>query len=442
MNTNPSLPLSVPHKKLLGLAIPLILTNISLPLVGLVDTAVLGHMGKVEYLAGASIGAFILTQIYWICGFLKMTTSGLSAQARGEKSPITGQRLLQQGLLISLVLGIFILMLSPFIFKLGLSLVEFNLAARTAIESYFTIRVWGAPAVLMSLTLMGWLVGQQLTRNVMYIQIGVNLLNLLLNLVLVFGLGMKVEGVALASICAEYLALAIALRVATRYSKTSIRELCRLHLSGIRKLLRLNHHILLRNLALQLCLAFVTFKGAQYGAQTAALNSILMQFFVLIALGLDGIANATEALVGEAKGAKHAKKLRMWVKIGLFWSALTAILYTLIFYLTTDFILSLLTNSQELILASAAYLTIILLLPLIAHWCFLFDAVFIGLTRAKAMQNSMAISAMLVFFPVWWIFSSLENKGLWIAMLAFLAARGATLGGYYWRLKKRQMLLI
>jgi MATE family multidrug resistance protein len=433
----PSFKQSWVHSKLLGLALPLIITNVSLPLIGLVDTAVLGHMGQVEQLAGASVAAFILTQLYWICGFLRMSASGLSAQAKGAKDGEWNAKVLQQGLLLSMLLAFAVLLLQQWIFAAGMALSEFSGNAQQASAEYFNMRVWGAPAVLMNLTLMGWLVGQQRNRMVMIIQISANLLNLILNLFFVYVLDMQVAGVALASVIAEYTILLVALLVSTGLIKFTFP----LSLNGFSQLLKLNHHILIRNLALQFCLAFVTFQGARFGDNIAALNSILMQFFVLIALGLDGIANATEALVGQSKGAKKGMGVWRWTLIGLFWSAIGALLYTLLFALLATDIVRLLTDQPELISLAVLFLPLMVALPLIAHWSFLFDAVFIGLTRAKAMQHSMLVSA-LVFYLTWLGLSNQENYGLWLAMLVFLAMRGLSMGGYFIYLHRKRELAL
>ena len=202
---------------------------------------------------------------------------------------------------------------------------------------------------------------------------------------------------------------------------------------SIRQLCSLNVAIFVRNLALQLCLAFITFQGARLGAQTAAVNAILMQFFVLVSLGLDGIAYAVEALVGEAKGQRKASLIAAHTQRGLLWSGALALLYSSFFIIAGDWIIGLLTNNELLRNAAADYTLIIVLLPVVAFWCFLFDGVFVGLSEGKAMRDSMVLSAVLGFFPVWWLLASFQNWALWWAFLSFLGARGITLGWTFWR---------
>ena len=274
----------------------------------------------------------------------------------------------------------------------------------------------------------------------MAVQVIANLLNVLLNISFVFGFGWGVSGVAAASIVAEYF-IAI---VSVWFIVTSGLVTAKLSWFGVkamRVITQLNSHMLIRNLALQLCLIFMTFQGIRLGQQTAAINAILMQFFVLISLGLDAVAYAIEALVGEAKGALSKTKMIFTIKLGLFWSSIFACLYSLFFIFAGEWVISLLTDLPSLVSATKDYLLIIYLLPIISHWCFLFDGVFIGITRAKAMQNSMLLSTVLVFFPIWWIFQSMQNWALWIALLGFMASRGVSLGGYLIYLYRQEKII-
>lgn len=422
-----------PHNQLLAIVLPMLLAHITAPLIGLVDTAVLGHMPGSHFLAGASFAALLLSQLYWICGFLRMSTTGLSAQAKGKGSGLSAARVLYQSVFSAAVIGFLVLLFGDFLLLASLGFSNPNPLVQGVIIDYFGIRIWGAPAALINLALVGWLLGQQKAKVVMLIQIIANLLNVGLNLLFVFGFGWDVKGVAAASIIAEYFIL-VSSFCCIYASGLSRLQLSWLGLSALKNMSKLNSSILIRNLALQACLVFMTFQGLRLGQQTAAINAILMQFFVLISLGLDAVAFGVEAKVGEAKGAENPKQLNYFVKLGLFWSSIFAIGYGLVFFVFGQPIIGLLTDQETLKTAAEEFLVIVWLLPLIAHWCFLFDGVFIGLTRAKAMQNSMIISAGLIFFPAWWILSDWQNWGLWIALLSFMAARGVNLGGYYFYL--------
>ncbi|WP_137168824.1 MATE family efflux transporter [Salinimonas lutimaris] len=406
----------------------MILANITTPLLGLVDTAVMGHMDSPAMLAGASVGALILTQIYWVCGFLRMSTTGLSAQTSGQGSTqVASARVLYQSGAMALILGLAIFALQIPVLSAGIALADPSAAVSQYITAYFSVRVWGAPAAMMNLVLVGWLVGQQRTRAVMAIQITGNVLNAGLDMLFVFGLDMSVQGVALASVLAEYSMAIMGALVALKAIGFQPAQLVWFNSAARRILLKLNGDMLLRNLFLQACLAFVTLQGARYGETAAAVNAILMQFFVLIALGLDGVAYAVEATVGKAAGNNDKAEIAHQTWLGLIWSSLFAVLYALAFWGLGEQIVGLLTDLPSLYHAAVPYLPLMVLLPLLGHWCFLFDGVFVGLTRSAAMRNTMLLSAAGVFFPVWWYCQEAGNVALWYALLAFLLARGVTL---------------
>jgi MATE family multidrug resistance protein len=429
------------HSRILLLALPMIISHISAPLIGLVDTAVLGHMAGEHFLAGAAVGAMILTQLYWICGFIRMSTTGLSAQAKGRGDHEKAGDLLCQSLFIALVLGLVFILLGSAILQAGLYLASFEAEAADVTARYFNIRVYGAPAALASMALIGWLIGRQSTAIVMLVQVVGNILNVILNILFVFVFDMSVEGVALASISAEYfiffacLACALKQAVGINFSFSWLKR------NKLAQLMVLNSNMLIRNLALQACLAFIAFQGARLGDSIAATNAILMQFFVLIALGLDAIAYAVEALVGEAKGRNDAVAITLAAARGLLWSGIFAIGYSLIFYYFGQGIINLLTDQGPLQASASSYLPIVVLLPIISHWCFLLDGVFVGLTRARAMSNSMLVSCVLVFFPAWLLMAERGNWALWIALLVFMLARGVSLGGYFIYLQRKALLV-
>lgn len=425
-----------PHRRLLVLAIPMIIANVTTPILGLVDTAVLGHLPNVEALAGASIGALVITQLYWICGFLRMSLTGLSAQAYGQKdlrqSPEYTMPVFQ-GLALAACLALALLLTHVWLIPIVQSIAATDTLTSRYLDDYFTVRIWGAPAALGNLVLIGWLVGQQKTKHVLLIQVFGNLVNIVLSVLLVMGFGYDVKGVASATIISEYLMFFASLWLCFQSLVPQRVKLAWFRWQYIRQLCSLNVAIFVRNLALQLCLAFITFQGARLGAQTAAVNAILMQFFVLISLGLDGIAYAVEALVGEAKGQRKASLITAHTQRGLLWSGALALLNSSFFIIAGDWIIGLLTNNELLRNAAADYTLIIVLLPVVAFWCFLFDGVFVGLSEGKAMRDTMVLSAVLGFFPVWWLLASFQNWALWWAFLSFLGARGITLGWTFWR---------
>ena len=419
------------HQKIIVIALPMILSNVTTPLMGLVDTAVLGHMQDTYFLAGASVAALVITQLYWLCGFLRMTSTGLSAQAKGSEDPYQLSQSLFQGILIGFLLGCFLLIIQDGILALGLYFADATPVIEGVISEYFRIRIWGAPAAIVNLALIGWLIGQQKAKPVLLIQVFANLLNLILNLWFVFGLGLEVFGVALASVVAEYFITIMSMIAALKIIGKTVIQKKWFSVVYLQPLLSLNGNTFFRNLILQACIAFLIFKGVGFGSTSAAINAILMQFFSLIALGLDGVAYAAEALVGEQKGKKSAKGIIYVTLHGLVWSTLVAVVYSLIFVVWGTEIISIITDQPVLKLEMKDYLIFVYCLPIVAHWCFFFDGVFVGLTRAKAMRNSMFLCGVAVYFPAFWVFISYANQGLWMAMLLFLLFRGVSLGAYF-----------
>lgn len=424
------------HRRLLVLAIPMIIANVTTPILGLVDTAVLGHLPNVEALAGASIGALVITQLYWLCGFLRMSLTGMSAQAYGQtehRNSTAYAKPLFQGLGLAGTLTLLLFVLQFWVIPITQTIADTDPLTSEYMADYFGVRIWGAPAALGNFVLIGWLVGQQRTKQVLLIQVLGNLLNIVLSVFFVIGLNLDVIGVASATIISEYLMLILGIRACFKPLVPQRIEFNWFHWYSIRTLCTLNLAIFVRNLALQLCLAFITFQGARLGAQTAAVNAILMQFFVLVSLGLDGIAFAVEALVGEAKGQKRLVDILAHTRRGLYWSGALAVAYSLAFWLADTRIIALLTNNDDLRIAAGSYVWIIVLLPCVAFWCFLFDGVFVGLSEGGAMRNTMVVSALCVFFPVWWLLQANQNWALWWAFTCFLGARGITLGWIFWR---------
>jgi len=420
----------------------MILSNVTTPLMGMVDTAVLGHMQGTYFLAGASVAALIITQLYWLCGFLRMTSTGLSAQAKGSNDKSQLNQSLFQGVVIGLLLGCFLLLVQNGILALGLYFADATPVIEEVISQYFSTRIWGAPAAIVNLALIGWLIGQQKAKQVLMIQVFANLLNLALNLWFVFGLGLEVFGVALASVIAEYFIAVVSMIVALNIIGKPLIQKKWFSITYLQPLLSLNGNTFFRNFILQGCIAFLIFKGVGFGSTSAAINAILMQFFTLIALGLDGVAYAAEALVGEQKGQKNSKGVMQVTLHGLLWSTAVAMLYSLVFIVFGAQIISIITDQPALKIAMQDYLIFVYCLPLIAHWCFFFDGVFVGLTRAKSMRNSMLLSGVLIYFPAFWVLADYANKALWMAMLLFLLFRGISLGGYFIYLYRTQKVVV
>jgi len=430
------------HKQLFVLAVPMILSNITVPLLGLVDTAVIGHLPHAYLLGGSSVGAMIITVVTWLCGFLRMTTTGLAAQSLGQQDTSQNLLVLSRGLLVALLIAAIALLLQSYYIDLALELSGGSEKVQFYARQYAEIRVWGYPAALANLVLIGWLLGNHKAKAVMWILIVTNLVNVLLDLLFVLQFNWQIEGIAYATVIAEYSGLIAALFVVIKALKTSLT----LGLLQIRKLVqslfeqqallryfKLNRDILIRTFCLQVCFVFITFQGARLGDNVVAANAILMNFLLFISFGLDGIANAAEVMVGKAKGEKNHKSMQSIVLVSILWTGLFACCYSLVFWLAGDYLIGLISTIKPVVEYAEQHFFWIILLPVAACWCYLFDGIYIGLMAAKTMRNSMVISTFICFFPMWFLLQSFGNHGLWAAFLIFMLARGGTLAWHFRR---------
>ncbi|KKM96372.1 hypothetical protein LCGC14_1178770 [marine sediment metagenome] len=432
------------HKSLLLLAGPMILSNITVPLLGIVDTAVIGHLGSAHYLAGIALGSAVISILFWLAGFLRMSTTGLVAQAYGKNDLTQLAALLKRSLLLASAVALLLIVLSPLIKHAIAYLSAANGDVLTQAYQYFSIRIFSAPAALCNLVLLGWMLGVHYGRGPFYLLLVTNIVNIVLDICFVVYLDWAVAGAAWASLIADYTALVFALFLVVKLAKKQGIELNVpnwLSISKMAELLSLNRDIFIRSLILQLCFSFMTFYAARIGETTLAANAVLLNFLMLVSFALDGVAYASEAKVGQAKGQGSVKNIELWVKISVFWGMLFGVLYSAFFALFGSTIIKLLTNVPEVIQEATHYLPWLIVLPILAMSCFLFDGVFVGLTRAKNMRNSMILSAGVGFFGVFWVFIDWENNGLWLAMSCFMLMRGVTLIIKYYHLKINNQLL-
>jgi MATE family multidrug resistance protein len=437
----------------------MIFSNITIPLLGLVDTAVLGHLDQAYYLGGSTVGAMIITFVTWLCGFLRMSTTGLTAQALGQQNSQKSLLVLLRGLLVAGIVGGSLILLQSFYLDLSLGLAGGSEKIQFYAKQYCDIRIWGLPAALSNLVILGWLLGNHKAKAVMWLLITTNLVNLSLDLLFVLVFNWEVQGVATATLIAEYSGVILGLTYIVydknKKKQRSVRRLFNVILSKLIHIkeqlfeksslfhyFELNRDILIRTLCLEVCFVFITFQGARLGDSIIATNAILMNFVLLISFGLDGIANATEVLVGKAQGENNVKKRNVIVKIALFWTGLFALSYSLLFAIAGDFFVGLLTDIPDVILSTTQYIHWIIILPILGCWCYLFDGVFVGLMKTKAMRNSMIISTFGCFFPMWWLFQSFGNHGLWAAFSVFLLVRGLSLAWHYYRVIGKQPITV
>ncbi|MEP4486223.1 MAG: MATE family efflux transporter [Halioglobus sp.] len=416
--------------KILGIAWPAILSNLSIPLLGLVDAAILGHLGSTDFLAAVAIGSAILSFLYWGFGFLRMGTTGLVAKAAGAGKEADSIVILSQSVVLALVLAALVMALHPLWLGLGFSLMAPQEHLLPIAQSYAGIRIVSAPAVLTTYAIVGWFIGHQNTRWPMAIVITTNLANIGLDFLLIIGLGMASDGAAIATVIAEYLGLLIGVIAIVRSMKAapSIDQLQVLRsLRAYRTLLASNANLFVRTLCLLASFAFFTAMGDKLGSDTLAANALLLHLMMLAAYGLDGFAFAAEGLTGNALGAKNLGNFYSAVHRCAIWCAVTAAAISIVFALSSSLVFPLLTDLPQVRAEMAAVALWLILLPIIAAPSYLLDGVFIGSAETRPMMITMLVSTLAVYLPAWYLTQSWGNHGLWFAFTAFNGARGLTL---------------
>lgn len=428
MKSSPQL--TTTDRRLWALAWPLMLTNLTVPLLGLVDTAVLGHLNTPEYLGAVAVGANLFSILYWTFGFMRMGTTGLAAQAWGKQDQFAQIALLLRSVLLATGIGLLLILFHQPLIRLGLELMNPSERVATLAAEYASIRIWSAPAVLCQYTLVGWLIGTQLPKGPMVMLIVANGLNIILDILFVTGFGWNSRGVAMATVLAEYSAAAIGFRMVLSRMPAGqgFNRALFGQLNDYLKILRVNRYIMVRTIALLLVLAFFTAQGARQGDVILAANAVLITFLLVISNGLDGFANAAEALIGEAVGKGSRQQFREVFQVAFRWSLWGSMLFTAAFVLGGRMLIGLLTGIEEVRTTAWLYLPWLWMLPLASVWGFLLDGVFIGATRTRDMQNTMLFSAVVVFLPVWWLTTGWGNHGLWFSLICLMLARAITMG--------------
>lgn len=420
------------HRQILRIALPAIVTNITVPLLGLVDTAIVGHMGDATYLAAVGVGTMIFNLIYWVFGFLRMGTSGMTAQAWGGRDLSNVKVLLKRSTTVSLGIATLILLLQWPLRELMLWLIGPTADVRPLAVTYFNIVVWGAPAVLTLYSLSGWFIGMQNTRLPMTISILQNIINIGASLTLVYGYGMKMEGIALGTVIAQYAGLLAAIALLWHYYKkllflvpphprTSVPSHPRTP-----QFLAVNRDIFLRTLCLVAVNLYFTSAGARQGATILAVNTLMMQLFLPFSYIMDGFAYAGEALGGRYWGARQWENFRAIVGHLFGWGAMMTLLFTLAYIFGATSFLQLLTDEQQVMEAAETYIGWTYLIPICGVGAFVWDGIFIGTTQTRGMLLSAAIAAGVFFVGTAILIGAIGNHGLWLSMMLFLALRGVT----------------
>lgn len=416
------------HKKIWSLAWPLMLINLTVPLLGLVDAAVLGHLDSPVYLGAVAISSQMFTFLLWAFGFLRMGTSGLSANAFGKGDPGLLSLQLFRPLLLAIGFGLLILGTAYPLWPTALGWMQTPQPLMADALLYSEIRLLSAPISLCNFVISGWLVGQQRPRLVLGLAVLTNAVNILLDLLLVAVLDWKVAGAAWASVFAETSALMVGLYLTSRmgvWQRLPALLNSLLDLRPLLQLLRLNGNLFLRTLILLLTLAFFVAQGAALGPETVAANALLLNFVLIVANALDGFANAVEALCGEAYGAGHIPRVREWARAGMVWAIGLAVLLTLGFFIFGASLLGLLSDLEGVLAVARRHLPWIWLLPAISVWCFMLDGIFLGTLKAHIMRNAVLFSTFVLFLPAWYLTRELGNHGLWLSLSLFFLGRSA-----------------
>lgn len=432
-------PVPVTHRRVLAIALPIMLSNATVPILGAVDTGVVGQMGAAAPIGAVGIGAIILGAIYWMFGFLRMGTTGLTSQAVGAGDKGEVAALLTRALLIGVAAGAFFIVIQVPLFWGAFQVSPASPEVETLARDYMRIRIWSAPAAIAMFGITGWLIAQERTRAVLVIQLWMNGLNILLDLWFVLRLDWGVSGVAFATFLAEWSGLALGLwycraafRVPDWRNWVQVFDKARLLHMG-----QVNSNILLRSMLLQAMLISFLFVGAGFGDVTLAANQVLLQFLMITSYALDGFAFAAEALVGQAMGAKQRAVLRRSAVITSIWGGLASLVLALAFAVFGSALIDLMTTSVEVQNEARIYLTYLILAPIAGCAAFMLDGVFVGATRTHDMRNMMVISFVIYCLVAFALVPSYGNYGLWIALLTSFVARGVTLALRYPALERQ-----
>lgn len=412
------------NKQILHIALPSIISNITVPLLALVDTTIVGHLGSASYIAAIALGGMIFNMIYWLFNFLRMGTGGLTAQAYGANQHQAASYILLRSLTIAGGIALTLLLLQRPIFQVTFHFVTATAEVRSLASIYFNILIWGAPAMLALYSFTGWFLGMQNARIPMGIAITQNVVNIAVSTLLVFGCHLKIEGVALGTLISQYTALLLAVIFClTKFDVKQHFELkAILDINTLKRFFQVNRDIFLRTLCLIAVTTYFTSAGSTQGELTLAANTLLMQFFIIFSYFMDGFAYAGEALGGRYFGAHDRLNFQRVTRCLFAWGGALSVLFFFIYFLSGTSLLHLLTDDSQVINRAQQYLPIIYFIPLISFAAFLFDGLYIGTTATRYMLISMfcASAAFFVLINV----CTLSNTLLWLAFLVYLGGRG------------------
>ena len=420
----------ITHRRVWMLAGPIILSNISVPLVGAVDTAVVGHLGEAEPIGAVALGALIFSFLYWGFGFLRMGTTGFVAKYFGAGNQSALFETIIRVSTLAIALGLFCILIGHPLTLLALHLIESSEAVETLTADYATIRIWSAPAVLTIYAFTGIFIGLQNTRAAFILQLVLNITNMLLDALFVLGFGWGVEGVALASVIAEYLAMATGVFLLWPLLRPAWKQMTLAILIdsvALRELFAANGNIFIRTLCLLFAFSYFTAIGAGMGEVVLAANAILLHLQSIMAYALDGFAHAVEALAGGAYGAKNKFRLVQAIKISTLWSGFVAVGFGLIYWIAGPAIIGMFTNVDDVLYAANMYLPWMIIAPVLSVWSFQLDGIFIGVGHTREMRNAMVFSLVCYLLIIYWSVDIWGNHGLFFALSCFMLIRAFSL---------------
>lgn len=412
-------------RQILHIALPAIISNITTPVLGLVDVAIAGHIGSAACIGAIAVGSTMFNMLYWLFGFLRMGTAGLTSQAYGAADREAQSAALRRSLLMAALAGALLIGLSAMLGRIIIGFIDTDGTSADMAMRYFGICIWGAPAVLGMYALNGWFLGMQNTRVPMLVALLINLVNIALSVTLVFALGMRIEGIATGTVVSQWVGLIVAVTVAfVRFKPVRIALRSLADGRALRRMMSVNTDIFLRTLCLVAVTTWFTRAGAGQGVTVLAANALLMQFFMFFSYFSDGFAFAGEALSGKFYGARDTDSLRSTFKILMQWGAGIATLFTIAYFAGGEWLLGILTDDGDVVDKAREYLPWAVGVPLCGIAAFIYDGVFIGMTLTRKMLLAMA-GSVAVFFAVWFALEpAWGNHALWLAFVAYLAIRG------------------
>lgn len=423
----------ITHRRILKIALPVVLSNATVPILGAVDVGVVGQLGEAVPIGAVAMGAIILSTIYWIFGFLRMGTAGLVGQAAGAGDDAEVSAFLTRALLIAGAGGLALILLQPLIFAGAFWLSPASPEVESLAREYLFIRIWTAPAAIAVYALTGWLVAMERTTGVFWVQLIMNGANILLDLWFVLGLGWGVQGVAIATVIAELMGAGVGIYLC-RDAFQNVEWRNWLRVFDRAKLIRmglLNVDILIRSALLMAIFTSFVFVGARFGDVTLAANEVLIQFTYITAYAMDGFAFAAEALIARAIGQKNPKRLRKSALMCSFWGMVTCVSMSIFFAFGGTWLISVMAKSTEVQATAADYLPWMIAAPILGCASWMLDGIFIGATQGRDMRNMMILSAIIYVIAVITLIPTYGNHGLWAALVISFVARGITLGARY-----------